>query len=61
MVMVVVATITIVVAVVTVIVAPFFVAVIIVTRWAIGLRNLGDVIPMPLMSLFSVGVLIGHL
>lgn len=48
-----------VVAVVAVIIA--VVAVIIAMRWEVGGRNLGDVIPMPLIDLFSISVLIGHL
>lgn len=46
---------------VVVIIASFFMAVIIVMQWAIRASSSSDVVPMPLVSLFGIGVLVGCL
>ena len=48
-------------AAVAVVIAPFFATIINATCWAIGLRNLSNVLPMVLIGLPSISVLIGHL
>lgn len=51
---------TVVVAMVAVIVAPFITVVIITTRWAIGLRHLGDVFPMAVVGVLRISVLVSY-
>lgn len=61
MVMIVKAAFAVVVAAVAIVVARFITTFIIVACRAIGSRNMGDVIPMAKIGLFSISILIGHL
>jgi hypothetical protein len=55
------AAVAIIIAVVTMIIASFFTAVIIVMRGAIRARNSSDILLMPLVNLFGIGILVGRL